>query len=564
VNAFTSVRRRVWAGMVVLIALVFTVAVLGVSAIRDLERSVNEEVELLLRTTTRGSALVTAVSSEIRAAQQYLDLHAPAAKAEFLRAGDSAYVFQRRYGALPSLTTSDRYAVNRIGAVQARLEVAYAYAHALSDLGRQAEAQKLASQVWPAADTLIAEVQSLTLAQTGRSLARAQDLKGEAARRRVTLWLLWLVALGIGIGASLLTVRAVDLPLRRLVRAADRFGAGDLRPPKLGAMPLELERLASAMAEMASRLRTVVRAVTNEAHQISGKASDFSAVSQELAASSGEISDAMSKMATSAEHQVVGMREADALLLTLRRAAESNAKAATQAVALGDTIRNLAAHHQADVRAAGETLLDIRAVVQTSAGQVQQLTKLSESVTDFIALIKQISSQTNLLALNAAIEAARAGEHGRGFAVVAEEVRRLADSSAAAAEEVATTVEFIRSQVREVSTTMELGSAKVSGVEGVAAAAARGLEEITVAVRQVTGAAAEVAREAEETRRIVDQLSRTTTAASATAGEHASMSEEVTAAAEQQSASTEQMATAAGELLQGAHRLTTLMADFKT
>ena len=97
---------------------------------------------------------------------------------------------------------------------------------------------------------------------------------------------------------------------------------------------------------------------------------------------------------------------------------------------LGDRIQELAAHHRADVAAAGQTLLDVREVVRTSARQVQELARLSEPITAFIDLIKQISRQTNLLALNAAIEAARAGEHGRGFAVVAEEVRRLADSSA--------------------------------------------------------------------------------------------------------------------------------------
>ena len=138
----------------------------------------------------------------------------------------------------------------------------------------------------------------------------------------------------------------------------------------------------------------------------------------------------------------------------------------------------------------------MREVVRTSARQVKELTRLSEPITAFIDLIKQISSQTNLLALNAAIEAARAGEHGRGFAVVAEEVRRLADSSATAAEDVAKTVQHIRSQVRGVSQTMEAGSAKVQGIEGVALAAARALEQISSAVEEVHNAAEEVEREA--------------------------------------------------------------------
>src|SRR5215208_3642928 len=64
----------------------------------------------------------------------------------------------------------------------------------------------------------------------------------------------------------------------------------------------------------------------------------------------------------------------------------------------------------------------------------QALALKSERIGGIVGTITGIAEQTNLLALNAAIEAARAGERGRGFAVVAEEVRKLAEESAAAAE----------------------------------------------------------------------------------------------------------------------------------
>src|SRR5215207_857199 len=309
-------------------------------------------------------------------------------------------------------------------------------------------------------------------------MARAADLRKNAGHRRSVLWLLFVVCMTSGIGISVFTVRMVDRPLQKLIGAADRFGAGDLRRVQLGKMPTELDLLAKAMDGMASRLRGVVVSVVGEASQIGNSATDFSAMSEELAASSGEISTAMVKVASSADQQVRGMEKADALLTSLREIAEANAQAAARVAQLGDRIQELAARHRSDVAAAGQSLLDVREVVRTSAGQVQELARFSEPITAFIDLIKQISSQTNLLALNAAIEAARAGEHGRGFAVVAEEVRRLADSSATAAEDVAKTIQVIRKQVRDVSDTMELGSSKVQGIETVAGAAARALEEI--------------------------------------------------------------------------------------
>jgi len=560
-----SLRHRVIAGMVLLIGLVFGIALLGVNSIRALDLSVNHELSLLLESTDLSNGLVSSVSGEMRSSEQYL-LHPDTRfRAATLELGDSAYTYQRRYRALASLTTADRYIVNKIAANQAQIEVAYGMAHALTDLGRTEDARRMADRARAPADTMLGDVRALGLAQTTRSMARAGELRRQADARRSALWGLFLVSLLIGALTSFWTVRSVDRPLSHLIGAAERFGGGDLRPIELGGgMPSEIERLARAMDDMGGRLRGVVVSVVGEASQIGNSASDFSAMSEELAASSGEISTAMVKIAASAEQQVNGMERADALLVSLREIAEANARATDRVGELGDRIQELAARHRADVAAAGMTLLDVREVVRASAAQVQELARFSEPITAFIDLIKQISSQTNLLALNAAIEAARAGEHGRGFAVVAEEVRRLADSSAAAAEDVAKTVRHIRHQVQQVAGTMEVGSSKVQGIEGVATAAARALEEITRAVGEVHDAAEAVAREVAANQAIVEQLGQRTREVSQSAGEHASASEEVTAAAEEQTASTEEMAAAAGDLLQGATRLTALMQQFKT
>jgi len=559
-----SLRQRVIAGMVLLIALVFAIALLGVNSIRALDSSVKQELSLLLEGTDLGNGLVSSVASEIRSAEQYLVRPDTRLRSTTIEEGDSAYAYQRRYRALSSLTTADRYIVNKIAANQAQIEVAYGLAHALTDVGRADEARRMADRARAPSDTLLGDVRALGLAQTTRSVARAGDLRRQADEARNALWGLFLASLLLGALTSYWTVRSVDRPLGQLIGAAERFGGGDLRPIQLGAMPSEIERLARAMDDMGGRLRGVVLSVVGEASQMGNSASDFSAMSEELAASSGEISTAMVKIAASAEQQVSGMEKADALLVSLRDIAEANATAASRVAELGDRIQELAARHRADVAAAGQSLLDVREVVRTSAGQVQELARFSEPITTFIDLIKQISSQTNLLALNAAIEAARAGEHGRGFAVVAEEVRRLADSSAAAAEDVAKTVRHIRHQVQQVVGTMEVGSTKVQGIEGVAVAAARALQEISQAVAEVHDAAEAVAREVAANQAIVEQLGQRTREVSQSAGEHASASEEVTAAAEEQTASTEQMAAAAGDLLQGATRLTAMMQEFKT
>ncbi|HEV8124036.1 MAG TPA: methyl-accepting chemotaxis protein [Gemmatimonadales bacterium] len=550
--------------MSLMLILVILVGWLSVTSIRSQGEIADRELRNLAEEGDVGSALVASVMNEIRAAQQYLLSPSLELRYEFISSGDSAYAAQRRFGDLTSLSDDDRVTLNRIADRQAELEVAYAEAHALEDIGRPDAALAQARAAHSPADSLIESVRALTTGQARLAVERANIMRQRSRRVQYILIGTIVLIMAAGVFAILYTRSSVNVPLRRLVAAAERFGAGDLRPAQLGEMPTELNLLALTLDGTGARLRTVVSEVIKEAEQIGSSAGQFSAMSQELAASGNEISTAMVKVSTSAESQVRGMDKAGKALGELRQAASTTGEAANRVVQVGENIRRVAAQHQGDVDAARRTLLDVREVVRTSMGQVRQLAQLSASITAFIDLIKQISSQTNLLALNAAIEAARAGEQGRGFAVVAEEVRNLADSSARAAEDVTKTVQILLNQVRETSTTMEVGSGKVEGIEHVAEAAARGLQEIALAVKEIQNAAAQVEDEATLNRTIVDELTTTTSQAASAASEHATSSESVTAAAEQQNAATEEMAAAASELLAGANRLAALVADFRT
>ena len=559
-----TIRWRIILGLSGLLAGLVVAAVVGVTSLGTLRRSLETEIESLRSSSEVGSGLVTAVFDEIRLGEQYATQRGGrGAREEFQTAVDQAFKYQKQLDALPGLSEADRITVSRIKQVQSTIHVDYSLAHALLDLGRTSEAQALSGAVRAPVSELNRLARELSARQSEKAAAAGQRLGGLARQREIALWLVLIATAIVGVMVGVFTLRWVEGPLVRLVTAAERFGSGDLRPVTTGQMPREFAVLADAMRRMGERLRGIVMEVVGSADRIATAASDLSSVSEELAASSSQVSSAMLDISSGADHQRNELNQTQTGLDQLRQVTAEITDAAARVASLGEEIRSVADRHRNDIAAAGNTLLDVREVVRTTGTEVTHLAEQSAAIDDFVDLIKRISSQTNLLALNAAIEAARAGEHGRGFAVVAEEVRQLADESARAAEDVARTTRVIREQVEEVTATMAVGQAKVRGIESVAEGAARGLTEIVAAIEQVEQAASRVTHAAQENRDVTEQLGAQAQLVVSRSVSHASSAEQVTAATEQQGASTQQMAAAAGDLLQAAEKLRGLVRGFR-
>ncbi len=125
--------------------------------------------------------------------------------------------------------------------------------------------------------------------------------------------------------------------------------------------------------------------------EISQQASEFTSISQNVAAMSEEIS--------------ASVQQINASIQEVASTAEKGASKINELVELGEST--------------GAVLSSMIENTEKLGEQVKNIDEISKNVSD-------IADQTNLLALNAAIEAARAGDAGRGFNVVAEEVRKLA------------------------------------------------------------------------------------------------------------------------------------------
>jgi methyl-accepting chemotaxis protein len=218
-----------------------------------------------------------------------------------------------------------------------------------------------------------------------------------------------------------------------------------------------------------------------------------------------------------------GLEATESLAQVSRRVSDDGAGAAQASSAASE----VASRNRTQIRDAIERLVALKSFVAESSAKVQELGQMSRRITGFIASIRELADMTNLLALNAAIEAARAGKHGKGFGVVADEVRHLAEQSAAAAAEAGGLVQDIHRQVGEVVEQMRRGQVNVGGVEELSSAALDALDAIVAATAEATAHASRIAEAAGEQDQAFARLRERINAVATIAGQNRTEADDV-------------------------------------
>ena len=187
---------------------------------------------------------------------------------------------------------------------------------------------------------------------------------------------------------------------------------GDLRQAIDTSFIPSLEALRVDFNETCARLHQTMSAVAENA--------------QAIAAGSGEMQSAANDLSKRTEQQAASVEETAAALDEITQTVADSSRRADEAGHLVESARKSAESSATVVREA----INAMGAIEGS----------SREISNIIGVIDDIAFQTNLLALNAGVEAARAGDAGKGFAVVAQEVRELAQRSAAAAKEIKTLI----------------------------------------------------------------------------------------------------------------------------
>jgi methyl-accepting chemotaxis protein len=375
---------------------------------------------------------------------------------------------------------------------------------------------------------------------------------------------LLVLLLGVLVAVHRFLARRISGPATELAVAAEAVAGGDFSV-EIGhtGSDDEIGRLGRAVGAMILELRRLAQALAGSARETTAMSSEITAGSEEMAATAGEIANTasdLSQQATTMAETIGSLAHSAASLKELAITLDDGARGGSLR---NTTLRALAMENRAGLDASAESLGVLSNDVAASAQAIESLGTASEEIRSFVGLVRKLARQSKLLALNAAMEAARAGEHGEGFAVVASEVRRLAAMSSDAAERTEEIVAGVLSAIQESRASAARAVSTAEEVRGATSRASESFTEIEMAVVEAEAWTASVEQTSAETNNLVVEMTQRLETLSAGTESFAAAMEQVAASSEEQSASTQEIAAAAATLATAADRLQRLVSNLK-
>lgn len=298
----------------------------------------------------------------------------------------------------------------------------------------------------------------------------------------------------LGVGSILFMARTLSRPLNDAIAFFDQIAQGNLNND----IPINEKhgagQVLTALAATQVHLRVIIDEITLASRKIQQRCAELDEDVLQVTKHSQKQQDRVKEVGAAMQEVSVSVSE-------VAQGAESSADAAK--VSLG-TVNEGGSRMARSM----DSMSRVVQAVQGSGATINELSRSIEHIGSITKVIKDIADQTNLLALNAAIEAARAGEQGRGFAVVADEVRQLAERTAASTSNITKMVNEIQSTASKSVTLMADAAREVEQGRELLQTSSDSFQQITSTSIHVTEIAEKIASAAVEQSSATDGVAR--------------------------------------------------------
>jgi methyl-accepting chemotaxis protein len=375
-----------------------------------------------------------------------------------------------------------------------------------------------------------------------------------ASVSRVMMWLIGisLLAVASAILVSRLAARSITVPLTTAVLHLERIAGGDLthevskeyleRADEIGLLGKGMQTLSVSLRQLLGQIGDGIHALSSSSTELSASSGQMSDGSRNASEKAHSVAAAAEEMSANSVSVTTSMEQTTAHLGGISSSMEQ----------MTATIGEIAGNSEKARHVTEEARQQATRITE----QIHQLGQAAQAIGKVTETITEISSQTNLLALNATIEAARAGAAGKGFAVVANEIKELAQQTAAATEDIKGRIASVQSSTSSGIAEIEKISKVINDVSDIVTTIATAIEEQAAVTKDISRNIGEASSEVGNANIRVAEASQVSQAiAKDIAG--------VDGAARDMAEGSEQVRTAAGDLSRAAETLQTTVAHFK-